>query len=165
MVSRIFNAIYIFSALFVLFFQIIIAPRITIGGITADMALIVTIWLALVKTPRIALIYGFVIGFLVGMLSPADMGWAAMLLALTGFALANLKEKIVMEALPIRVVSLFVIAFLYQLLFLGLSRFDMISSDPTYIMLNPLFSAIYTTIIGATVYIFIEYRYILRNMF
>jgi rod shape-determining protein MreD len=165
MANKIISAEYIFSALFVLFFQIIIASRISIGGVTADMAIIITVWFAFVKTPRIALIYGFVLGFLAGMISPIDMGWAAMLLALTGFMLANLKEKIVMEALPIRITTLFVIAFFYQLVFLGLSRFDMIASDPSFLLLNSLFSTIYTTIIGTMIYLFIEYRYILRNMF
>ena len=165
MASRMISAEYTFAAIFIIVFHIIIASRIAIGGITADLSLILTVWIALEKPPRTSLIFGFITGILIGVLSPSDIGWAALLLALTGYFLSNLKYKIVMEALPIRIGSLFVIAFTYQFIFLSLSRFAMLSSDPSYLLINSLFSAIYTTIIGTMIYLFIEYRHILRNIF
>jgi len=165
MASKTINIEYAFAILFVLFFQIIVASRAAIGGITADMGLIVVVWIALVKPPQFALVFGFACGFFVGILTPADFGWAALMLAFTGFGLSTLKEKLVMESMQIRILTLFIVALLYHILFLSLSRFDMISGDFAYIFINSFFSSVYTTGVGILVYIFIQHRYLLRNMF
>jgi hypothetical protein len=165
MVSRTINFEYIFSIIFVLFFQIIVAPRIAISGVTVDMALIISMWIALVKPPRTALLFGFACGAFVGIISPSDFGWAALLLAFFGLGLAYIKEKLVMESMPLRFLMLLIVSSIYTFVFLAFSRFDMLAGDFGYIFLHTIFTALYTTAVGILTYIFIQNRYIIRNMF
>jgi hypothetical protein len=129
------------------------------------MALIISLWIALVKPPRTALLFGFACGAFVGIISPSDFGWAALLLAFFGLGLATLKEKLVMESMPLRFLTLLIVSFIYNLLFLSFSRFAMLGGDFGYIFLHALFSTFYTTAVGILTYMFIQYRYIIRNMF
>jgi rod shape-determining protein MreD len=165
MVNKTINFEYVFAIIFALFFQIIVAPRISIAGVTVDMALIVSLWIALVKPPRTAMLFGFACGAFVGIVSPSDFGWAALLLAFFGLGLATLKEKLVMESMPLRFLMLLIFSFAYNLVFLSLSRFAMLGGDFGYIFLQTLFTSLYTTGVGILTFIFIQNRYIIRNMF
>jgi hypothetical protein len=165
MVSKTINFEYIFAIIFAIFFQIIVAPRISINTVSVDMALIISLWIALVKPPRTAFLFGFACGTFVGIISPPDFGWASLLLAFFGLGLSALKEKLVMESMPLRFLTLLIVSFIYNLLFLSLSRFAMLGGDFGYIILQTLFSTLYTTAIGILTYMFIQYRYIIRNMF
>jgi len=165
MVNRFINIEYLFSILFILFYQIVIMPRTTILGVVPNIALIIAVWIALVKTPRRSLFFGFFAGFSIGLLTPADLGWEALLLGLIGMGLSVLKDKIVLEAFPIRILTLFIISMLYQLIFLILSRYDMVSGNFPQILLNTFLTTAYTTMIGTLIYGFIKNRYILRNLF
>ncbi len=165
MVSKIVNFEYAFAIIFVLFFQIIVAPRITIAGATVDMALIISLWIALVKQPRTAMLFGFACGAFVGIVTPSDFGWAALLLAFFGLGLSALKEKFVMEAMPLRFLTLLIVTFIYTLLFMALSRFAMLGGDFGYIFSHTLITTLYTTAVGIITFLFIQHRYIIRNMF
>jgi rod shape-determining protein MreD len=165
MVNKTINFEYVFAIIFALFFQIIVAPRISISGVSVDMALIVSLWIALVKPPRTAMLFGFACGAFVGIVSPSDFGWAALLLAFFGLGLATLKEKLVMESMPLRFLMLLIFSFAYNILFLSLSRFAMLGGDFGYIILQTIFTTLYTTGVGILTFIFIQNRYIIRNMF
>jgi len=165
MVNKAIKFEYIFAIIFALFFQIIVAPRITIAGATVDMALILSLWIALVKQPRTAMLFGFACGAFVGIVAPSDFGWAALLLAFFGLGLSSLKEKLVMEAMPLRFLTLLIVSFIYTLLFMSFTRFGMLSGDFGYIFLHTLITALYTTAVGILTFLFIQHRYIIRNMF
>jgi hypothetical protein len=142
-----------------------VAPRITIAGATADMALIISLWIALVKQPRTAMLFGFACGAFVGIISPADFGWAALLLAFFSLGLSTLKGKFVIESMPLRFLTLLIVSFIYTLLFLSFSRFDMLSGDFGFILSHTLITTLYSTAVGIVTFLLIQYRYIFRNMF
>lgn len=165
MANKLTTIQYIFSFIFLIFFQIIIAPRIYIGSAYVDMAVVLTVWVALVQGPRSGIFFGFVAGLLTGTLKPMELGWLSLLLSITGFLVGNIKEKLVMDPLPVRILTLLVVAFAYGLLFLFFTGFELFLKNPSFVFLSTFYAALYTTIIGAIVFCFIKYRYVLRKLF
>ncbi|MCP4580232.1 MAG: rod shape-determining protein MreD [candidate division Zixibacteria bacterium] len=156
---------FIFSALFVVFYDVIIVSRLSIAGVQADMAIVITVWIALNLGPKAGTLFGFSIGILTGVLTPSDLGWAALILSLIGYSAGSLKNKLAIEPVSVQLVILLAASFIFNLLFIFTTSFGLILSNPSYVLTYTLYSALYSTFIGVFVFYLIRYRYILRNLF
>lgn len=165
MVNKLTTIQYIFSFIFIIFFQMIIAPRIYIGNAYVDIAVILTVWVALTKGPHTGMFFGLGAGLLTGLLKPVDLGWISLLLSAIGFLVGIVKDKLVMDPLPVRILTLLIVAFVYNIIFLFFTGFEMFLKNPFFIFSSTFFAALYTSIVGAIVYCFLRYRYVLRNLF
>jgi len=151
--------------LFVLFFHIVLAPRIGFGGSYPEIAAIMTIWMALTYNPSTGVFFGLLSGLLVGLLTPYNLGWSAMILIFIGYVTGVLKNKLVIEPLPGRIVALAVALFVYHTLFYLITYYGMAYLNFGFIVSSILISTLNSAIVGAIIFIIIWYRYIVRNLF
>ncbi|OQX92973.1 MAG: hypothetical protein B6D58_00330 [candidate division Zixibacteria bacterium 4484_95] len=165
MVNKMTTIQYIFGFIFIVFFQMIITPRICIGNAYVDMAVILTVWVALVKGSHTGMFFGLGAGLLTGVLKPIELGWISFLLSATGFLVGNIKDKLIMEPLPVRILTLLIVALIYNIVFIFFTGFEMFFRNPSFIFSSAFLTAAYTTLVGAIVFCFLRYRYVLRNLF
>lgn len=165
MAGKFINIQIVSGIIVALAFNIIIMPRTVILGAAADMALVVTIWIALTSTPRAAIVFGFVMGLLTGFARPTELGWSSMLLALVGYGISALKDRLAMESMWLRIAGLFAAALVYRFLFFALARYGLLEDGAKFVMMNTLLSAVYTTILGVVVFGFIKHRRMVRDLF
>jgi rod shape-determining protein MreD len=155
---------YIFGMLFIVFYQIVVAPRASILGAHTDMALILTVWVALDFGPREGILFGFTAGLLTGLLIPMELGWAALLLSIIGYIIGNIKNKLVIEPMIIKMLILLFALLAYNILYIFFTRFDLIILNIEFVLSNTIISTLNSTLIGIIIFLIIRYRYILRNL-
>ncbi len=165
MANRFINIQIVSGIIVALAFNIVVMPRTVILGAVADMPLVVTIWIALTSTPRTAIIFGFLMGLLVGFARPAELGWSSVLLALVAYGIAALKDRLVMESMWLRIAGLFAAALIYRLLYFALARYGLLETNSAFVMITTLLSAVYTTVLGIIVFGFIKHRRMIRDLF
>jgi cell shape-determining protein MreD len=156
---------YIFAAIFVMFYQVVLAFRIGFGGAQADVAAIITIWLALTRGPHVALIFGLVIGFLVGLLTPMELGWSSLLLVFAGYFTGILRSKFAIEPMPSRILTLVIVMFVYNLLYYFFVHFELLLFNFGFALTNIVSSTINSVFVGIILFIILRYRFILRKLF
>jgi len=150
---------------FVVFYHIIIAPRLTVAGVQANMAVVLSVWIALNRGSKAGTIFGFAAGLLIGFFTPADLGWAALILALIGYGAGSLKSKLVIEPISIQLLILLAAAIIFNILFILTTRFGLFIANPSYVLIDTTYSSLYSAVIGAVIFYIIKFRYILRNLF
>lgn len=156
---------YVIIAIFVIFYQIVIMPRTTISNVQADMALILTVWIALNSGSKEGLYFGLVIGLLMGFFNPMDLGWQSLLLAIIGFSLGQISHKLAIEPMPMKISLLFGAAIIFNFMYVFFTSFQLILLNPSYVVTSALFSALYSTAVGIIIFSAIRYRYVLRYLF
>jgi len=154
----------ILGALFVVSYQIIIAPRISLLGAQSDMALILTVWMALTYGSNAGIYFGLTAGVLTGLLTPMELGWAGLLLSFIGYFTGNLKTKFVMEPIFSRILVLLTAALVYNFLYIFFTRFELLILNFSNVLLVTFKSTLNCTLVGIIVFIVIRYRFILRKL-
>ena len=156
---------YIFAAVFIVFYHIIIAPRLTIAGVQSNMAIVLSVWIGLNQGSKAGTLFGFAVGSMMRFFTPADLGWAALILALIGYGAGGLKNKLVIESISIQLLILLAAAIIFNILFILTTRFGLFIANPSYALFETAYSALYSAFIGTIIFYIIRYRYILRNLF
>ena len=156
---------YIIGVIIVLFYEAIIAPRIRIAGIDADLAIIMTLWIAMNHGSRSGLYFGFVVGFLTGVFNPMDIGWSCLFLSAIGYTAGLTKNKLVIEPIPMKLLVLAISALVYNLILMAFTKFGLLMTSFSYVMYYVLFSTLYTAVVGCIIFYAIRYRYALRKLF
>lgn len=164
-VNKISAGKYLIIALFIIFFQIIIMPRTAIGNIQADMALIVTVWIALNSGFKAGLYFGLVAGILIGVFGPMELGWYSLLLSFIGFTLGKISNKLAIEPIPMKIALLFAAAIAFNLLYSFFASFQLLLSNPLHVIIGALLAALYSAAIGIIIFNLIRFRYVLRFLF
>jgi len=154
----------VFGAFFVLFYQIVIAPRTSFADTHADMALILTVWIAMVCDLKTGVIFGFAVGLFTGALTPIDLGWASLLLAIIAYLVGIIKIKIVIEPMPNKITVLICSILIYNFFYQLFSNFGLFIINFSYMITSILYASINSTIVGIIIFVIIRYRYILRNL-
>jgi rod shape-determining protein MreD len=155
---------FIIGVLFVIFYQIIIAPRTSILGAYADTALILTVWVALDLGAKNGIIFGFAAGSLIGLLTPIELGWSALLLSLIAYLTGSVKHKLVVEPMPAKILVLLVALLLYNMAYIFFTRFELFLINFEFVLTSVAYSTINSLIVGIILFIMLRYRYLLRNL-
>ena len=156
---------YIVGALIVVFFQIIFAPRLAMGGVQADMGLVLVVWVALETGRREGTLFGFWVGLAMGVLNPAQLGWSALLMGLMGYAIGSVKTKLVIEPITVRLGVLIIAALIYNAVFLFFTGFELYLINPWHAFAVNALAAVLSMVLAVMTYYFIRYRYLLRKLF
>jgi rod shape-determining protein MreD len=164
MVNKLDLSRYIIGGLLLVFYHIIIGPRISIAGYQADLTIIFTIWIALIHGVRSGLYFGFAAGILIGVMNPPELGWSCLLLALAGYVSGTVGQKLEIDPLPMKALVLLIAAFCFNLLFIIFTKFELVFLNLPFVLTNTLFSAIYTTLLGAALFYLIRYRYVIKDL-
>jgi len=155
---------YILGALFVAFYQIIIAPRTSLMGTQSDMALILTVWTALAYGSTAGIYFGLTAGILIGLLTPMELGWVGLLLSFIGYITGNLKTKLVIEPMPSKILTLLAASLVYNFLYIFFTRFELIILNLSNVLSVTLKSALNNALVGIVIFLIIRYRFILRKL-
>jgi len=156
---------YIAGAIVVIFYQAIIAPRTRILGVEADMAVILTIWIALNHGLQTGVYFGFIMGFLTGVFNPLNLGWSCLLLSSCGLITGIIKNKLVVDPIPVRLLILLLVAFVYDFVYIFCTQMDLALGNITYTLSSSFFTALYSALVGALIYYIIKHKSVLRNLF
>jgi len=156
---------YVIAAAFVVFYHIIIAPRLSIAGVQSDMAIVFTIWIGLNQGSKAGVLFGFAAGLLIGFFTPEDLGWAALILAMLGYGAGNLRNKLVIEPIYVQLIILSVVAFIYNILFIFTTKFGLFFANFPHVLFAAICTTLYCAVVGAVIFYAIRYRYFLRNLF
>ncbi len=144
-----FGAVIIFV---LILFQSLLSDMVTIMGVKFDLAIIILVCIALTRGPTYGLIFGFLIGLLLDVLTPQTLGWGALVKCLIGFTLGNFKDNLYLESLYSKVGVIFFALilndFLYYIFTSG------VNATTFRILSNySLPSAVYTSIVGALIFL------------
>lgn len=155
---------YIVGSIFVVSYQIIIAPRTSILNTYADLAMILTVWIALAHGSNKGILFGFISGTLTGILIPLELGWSTLILSFIGYFTGIMKNKLVIDPMPSKVLVLIAAALAYNILIVFFTRFELFLIDISYVLSHILFSTINSVGVGIIIFIIFRYRYLLRNV-
>lgn len=139
---------FLFCLFFVLLYESLLYPLISIAGARPDMALIFTAFFALSYGSLEGLFFGFLSGFLIDLLTPSLLGWGTLLRLGLGFWMGNFKDNLFLENFfskgVIAALSVLVFEIFYQLIHTGLSF-----AGAGYILIRySLPDAFYSSLVG-----------------
>ncbi len=155
---------YIIGLIIIVLYQVVVAHRISISGFEADLALIFTIWVALVHGHKPGAYFGFIAGILIGVLNPLELGWAALLLTILGYTAGTISNKLEIDPMPIKGLILFISALAFNLFMLLFTKFELILVNPNFVFAHSLFPALYSAILGLVVFYLIRYRFVIKDL-
>ncbi len=164
MANRLLLSRYIIGLILIVFYQIVIAPRIEVFGLRADLAIIFTVWIGLIHGPKPAAYFGFVAGILIGVLSPLELGWAALFLTIAGYVNGMISHKLEIDPIPVKSLILLITAVSFNLLMFLFTRVELIFLNPAYILINTLLPALYSAVLGMAIFYVIRYRFIVKDL-
>ena len=160
---------FILVALFAVFYQVIIAPRTAIAGTEANMALILTVWIALAFGPEKGAYFGFIAGFLAGALTPIEFGYSCLLLTLTGYFSGLARNKMVVEPLLAKIITLLISIIAYNIFYMFTtflaSFLSFFMVDFSFTLVEIAYMTINSFVVGIIIFILIRYRFLLRKLY
>ena len=145
-------SILLLALLGVCLLQSTVAHRLAIGGVQADLFLVLVFGLSLSTRPELATVGGFLIGLYQDSLSGAPLGLNAFTLSLIGFLVSQLSRQVKTAELAARFALLFLAGIVSGLTTLLVLRFFQVFRPVvSTILWTVLPGAIYTAILGAGV--------------
>ena len=156
---------YIIGLVLVVFYQIIIAPRVSLFGYQADLAIIFTVWIGLIHGPKSGAYFGFLAGFAVSVLTPSELGWTGLLLLLVGYIVGTVGNKLEIDPIPIKGLILLISAFAFNVFQLLFTKFELVLLNPVFVLYSTLFPAILSALAGVIIFYIIRYRFVIKDLF
>jgi len=158
-------AFYLFLLWFIiLFFQIVVAPRIAIFGVYPDAVLAATILMGLKREWRLGLWFGFALGIAVDLINPQNFGWMTLTVALTGCFAGVIKEKIFLDTIYYQTATVAAFSFVYQLIIRLVLWPSYFFGNFWISLADSFFIAIYTSIIAIVTLVLLKQRYRLKEL-
>jgi len=138
--------------LFVLiFFQSLLSDLVTLMGVKFDLAIVILVYIALTRGSTYGVVFGFLIGLLLDVLSPQTLGLGALVKCLIGFSVGSFKDNLYLESFYSKAGVIFFALilndFLYNIFASG------VNASTLGILINhSLPSAFYTSIVGMFIF-------------
>jgi len=132
--------------------QVVVAPYISIGGVSPNFLMITVIIMALVEGPNTGTVLGFVAGLLFDLLGAGPVGPMALVLSITGYIAGLIHENLFAEGwlLPVGIIALatFTSEILYMIviLFLG-TQTPLADAFIGIVLPSTLYNAVCATIV------------------
>jgi rod shape-determining protein MreD len=142
-------------------FQSFFSEVVALKGIRLDLAVLILVYVALIKGPVQGVIFGFLIGLLLDVFTPQRLGLGTLIKSLLGFAVGNFKDNLFLESSyskgAIVFLSVILNDFLYHLLSKGVTLFTFHT-----ILYYSLPSAFYTCGAGILLFVVLEKKFFLN---
>jgi rod shape-determining protein MreD len=150
--SKVLSGVVILFML--VFFQSLLSDAVTIRGIKLDLGIIILVYVALTRGSIYGMIFGFAIGLLSDVFTPATLGWGALVKCTIGFSLGSFKDHLYLEGLyakgAVIFISLLLNDLIYYLLVTGAT-----STFSTLIGYS-LPSAVYSSVVGMLIFLVMQ---------
>jgi rod shape-determining protein MreD len=101
----------------VVLYEALFAPLVAIAGARFDLALVFTAYFALSRGSLEGMLFGFLSGFLLDVLSPSLMGWGMFLRLGLGFWMASFKDNLFLDNFYSKAVIAGLAALLLEILY------------------------------------------------
>jgi len=148
----------------IMFFQIVVSPRIAVAGIYPDIILAAVILLGLKRGWKAGFWFGLVFGLSIDLLNPVTLGWNTLLLSLCGLAGGAISGKIYVENNLYQVGIVAVIAFIFHLLMRIIESVGFLMRNFSSSLIDSLFIAIFTAIVAGASLVLLQQRYRLKEL-
>jgi rod shape-determining protein MreD len=154
--SRVANAVFLLF--FVLVYQSLFSGLFSIHQIKLDLPLLILVFWGLTQGPVSGALFGFILGLLLDLPTPAFLGLGALIKTSLGYMVGSFKDNLFLESSYSKSGIIFLSLCLNDLLYyLFTSRFDI--GYTMFIFLNhTLLSAVYTSLVGLIFLWYIQIR-------
>ena len=153
-----------FGWFFIIFFQMVISPRLAVAGVCPDILLVSIAFIGLRKGWRMGLWFGFAAGLTIGLIDPRNLGWIILLISLTGLAAGIIREKIYVESCLYQTVMVLAIAFVYQILFRFIGWPGYFLDNLPGSISDSFLIAVYSALIGGLGLLLLRQRHRLKEL-
>ncbi len=156
---------YLFAGwFFIVFCQVVIAPRLAIGEIYPDILLATAAFVGMRKGWKMGLWFGFATGLTIGLLDPRNLGWITLLVSLAGLGAGTIREKIYVENSFYQTVMVLAIVFFYQILLRFVSWPGYFLDNLQGFLSESFLTAVYSALIGGFGLLLLKQRYRLKEL-
>ncbi len=156
---------YLFASwFFIIFCQVVIAPRLAIGEIYPDILLATAAFIGMRSGWKMGLWFGFATGLTIGLLDPRNLGWITLLVSLAGLGAGTIREKIYVENSFYQTVMVLAIVFVYQILFHFVSWPGYFFDNLLGSLSESFLTAVYSALIGGLGLLLLRQRYRLKEL-
>jgi len=157
--------LYYFAAWFFLIFcQVVVAPRIGIGDIYPDIVMAAVVLIGLKQGWKRGLWFGFALGLTIDFLNPQNYGWTTILISFSGYYAGYIKDKIFLDNIFYQSLAVSAFVFLYQIIFQLINWPSYLVNNFVPSILQALFSSIYTFLISAIALFILSHRSRLKEL-
>jgi rod shape-determining protein MreD len=157
--------LYYFAAWFFLIFcQVVIAPRIGIGEIYPDIIMAAVVLVGLNSGWKKGLWLGFAMGITMDILDPQNYGWTTILVAFSGYFAGYVREKIFLDNILYKSLTVLVFVLLYQILFQLINWPFYLINNFIQSLLDSVLISIYSFIISVIALLILSQRSRLKEL-
>jgi rod shape-determining protein MreD len=139
---------YFLAWFFIIFFQVVISPRIAIGNIYPDMVLGTAVLIGLKRGWKRGLWFGFAFGLTMDLINPQNYGWTTLLVAFSGYYAGYIRDKIFLDHILYQSLAVFSFTLVYQLLFQLINWPFYFIGNIVHSVLSSLFISLYTSVLS-----------------
>lgn len=157
--------LYYFAAWFFLIFcQVVIAPRIGVGDIYPDIIMAAVVLIGLKKGWEKGLWFGFTLGLTMDILNPQNYGWTTLLFSFSGYFAGYIRDKIFLENIFYQSLTAGIFALLYPILFQLINWPFYLINNFVKSLLDSLLISLYTFIVSAVALFILSQRSRLKEL-
>jgi rod shape-determining protein MreD len=155
---------YLVTWLFVIFIQMVVSPRITIGGIYPDVVIAAAVLMGLRKGWKRGLWFGFAFGITADLVDPQNYGWTTLLVSFSGYLAGIVREKIFLDNTLYQAAAAFSFTLISQLLYqiINWPEYSLRNFGP--LLSNSLLISLYTFIVSLLALIILNQRSKLKEL-
>lgn len=139
---------YFAAWFFLIFCQMVIAPRIGIGDTHPDIIMAAVVLIGLKKGWKKGLWFGFALGLTMDILNPENYGWTTLMLSLSGYFAGYFREKVFLDNIFYQSLAVSIFAFVYPLIYQLINWPFYLANNLASSLLDSLFISVYTFMIS-----------------
>ncbi|PJA26986.1 MAG: rod shape-determining protein MreD [candidate division Zixibacteria bacterium CG_4_9_14_3_um_filter_46_8] len=129
------------------FWEVVVAPLVSIYGVKPDIGMIIVIYMALFNRNPVALIFGFFWGVVVDSMVPGNLGWSALLYLLVGYGIGHISTRFHWGTFAAQILLVFGAVAFYQTGHFVVLNFDEPNTFVFHFVRYGLTTALYSTLI------------------
>lgn len=108
---------YFISWVFIIFFQIVVSPRVEFAGVYPDVVVAAVVLIGLKNGWKKGLWFGFAFGLTMDLIDPQNYGWTTLIISFSGYFAGIVREKIFLDNMLYQSAAVFSFELIYQLLY------------------------------------------------
>lgn len=155
---------YFIAWFFIIFFQMVVSPRISFAGVSPDVVLAAVVLIGLKGGWKRGLWFGFVFGLTMDLIDPQNYGWTTLIISLSGYTAGIIREKIFLDNILYQSAAVFSFELIYQLLYqlINWPEFSIRNFGP--LLSDSILIAVYTFAISLLALIILSQRSRVKDM-
>jgi rod shape-determining protein MreD len=155
---------YIIAWACVTFIQVVVVPRLTIGGVYPDVLTAVIIVIALRYGRLTGVWFAFALALSVDLLDPQKLGWMTLLASLLAYGIGVIRETIYLENPWFESTIVLLGTFFFHVLFRFLPEPQFFFGNFSKMVAESFLIAVYTSVVIGLIIIIVRQKYGYRDL-